>query len=153
MPFPAHLWRKRPPRLSIFTRTWSHLTRLVCSFLSTRYLSHFSHLVPIYDGRARHGQGAFDFSDTAFSNLSKLPMYTDSNGERVDLPSDAISVVGYTTGTYYNSNKNCRCISPNLLFIILLAIPSVSAWFTYHLDCSVLQPADLVIVVVLNNLQ
>ena len=82
-------------------------------------LIHF--VVPIYDGRPVKGAREFTFSDADFSKLSSWPQY--EKGAR-DLPYDAIVSVGYTLNTFGEGPRGGpNCLSTNLHFVILLALP------------------------------
>lgn len=79
--------------------------------------------VPIYDGRQRRGCPAFDFSLKHFENLSSWPFYKNPQREKDDVPPGASVAVGYTIGTYSTGSQSVRRISPNIQFVILLAVP------------------------------
>lgn len=74
--------------------------------------------VPIYDGRS-----SFNFSATDFDNLRSLPLYEDGN---VDLHPYSIISVGYSVNTYKYTvgGESALALSPNVLFMIVLGIPS-----------------------------
>jgi len=65
---------------------------------------------------------ACDFSPDHFELLSDWPMYINKYGDCDDVPPNSIIVVGYTIGIYIGMPKKCRCLSPNLLFLIILLI-------------------------------
>jgi hypothetical protein len=56
--------------------------------------------------------------------LSDYPLYNNKHGHRDDYPVGSVIAVGYTVGTYKGTKAKVTCLSPNLLFGILLAIPS-----------------------------
>ena len=76
---------------------------------------------PIYDGRGRDGVPAFDFSPEHFARMESLPIFVDKSGDR-DVPAGAVVAVGYSIGTYNGSRG--RSLSPNLIFLIVLAVPA-----------------------------
>jgi hypothetical protein len=93
------------------------------TFFTSLYLILMLSSAPIYDGRGGNGSPAFDFSADNFTRLESLPMYVNEAGERDDVPVGAVVAVGYSIGTYIGSKG--RSLSPNLLFLIVLALPIV----------------------------
>ena len=81
----------------------------------------------MYEGRGRKDGVPFDFSPKVFTGVTDLPLYMDRDGKNVDFPSGSIVAVGYTVGTYKGTQAKVTCLSPNLLFAILLAIPKKPA--------------------------
>ena len=77
---------------------------------------------PIYDGRGGDGVPVFDFSPEHFARMESLPIFVDKTGDR-DVPASTVVAVGYSVGTYNGSRGHS--LSPNLIFLIVLAVPSL----------------------------
>jgi hypothetical protein len=82
--------------------------------------------VPIYDARTSN----FTFSADDFACIKDLPLY--KKGYK-DIPADAVVTVGYTSGTFvYQVSQTALAL--NLMFVILLGIPSSATDISYNAD-------------------
>ena len=90
--------------------------------LNLHGFTNLGHSLPIYDGCQCKGCPAFDFSMKHFKNLSSWPFCKNPQHEKNNVPLGASVTVGYTIGTYSTGSQSVRCISPNIQFVILLAI-------------------------------
>ncbi|KAJ3751633.1 hypothetical protein EV360DRAFT_89532, partial [Lentinula raphanica] len=98
----------------------------------------FSHTLPIFDGRGVDGLPRFSAQRWELSRIGQrsYPIYNSGNN---DLPPGAVVSVGYTAHLYEPCTPVqglSHCLSYNLQFVVLLALPSSASLPVYSLSCS-----------------
>jgi hypothetical protein len=98
------------------------MRREVCTTCCSHLAVYREVTVPIYDGRATDNRAAFNFSDADFRRLLSWPLYRDNEEE---LPLEAVVTVSYTVSKYTSKSGKIN-LSSNVLFVVVLSVPSGS---------------------------
>ncbi|KAF9028520.1 hypothetical protein BDP27DRAFT_1436863 [Rhodocollybia butyracea] len=89
----------------------------------------FTDPIPVYDGRCAGTDSAFECEPNQLHELA-IGSYPLLENGMVDLPPGSTVTVGYTAHTY-TTQRHYRnvstCLSLNVAFVVLLALPTVSA--------------------------
>ncbi|KAG6819420.1 hypothetical protein H0H93_012044 [Arthromyces matolae] len=105
---------------SDFTNVAIPAMPVVHSVTSRRPFVEFNELVPIFDGRAETGE-PFRFRPEDFNRLGSWRPWERHQKE---LPLKSVVAIGYSASHFEGRENGYRYLTPNILFVIVLHIPT-----------------------------